>query len=271
MLFSCNEKSPKKRTAYRIKLILLILIICLTFVLYYTNSMNNRIATDIQLGATDSSSPDDFEDLIAQKPKVNQEAIADTMNTYSSFSVGTSRQSAFWDTIIPERLKPTVNFLISYFCHGYNGLSLAMDEDFTSSFGLGFSDFIRHNFARFFGGTDFENTIYQRTYMAKIEKYGWTTGLMWSSFFIFPASDISFPGTILLVFLIGYLFGLSWKDTITTENPFACAALLSFCTMIFYFSANNQMFQTGENCLAFCVILFAWILSRTIHYKKAKD
>ena len=312
LLFSGGKQTRKKQIAYCLKIIVLILTICLAFVLYYSNSMNNRIATDIHIHQntqvtesteipesieapasvptdepkvepTDDSKVEPTDDskaeptdesnhegIISQQPTVNQETVNDVMNSYANFSVGTERKSAFWDTIIPDRFKPIVNYMISYFCHGYNGLSYAMEEDFTSSLGFGFSDFIRHNVARFFGGATFEEAMYQRTYMAKIEKYGWQTGLMWSSFFIFPASDISFPGTVLLVFLIGYLFGLSWKDTITTENPFACAAFFGFTTMVFYFSANNQMFQTGENCLAFCAVLFAWILSRSIHCKEVK-
>ena len=262
LLFCGGKKTKKERLIYCAKILALILVICALFVLYYWNSMNNRVATDIQLAESGEISEEKLEENLSKKPRVDTEKLNATMGSYATFSTGKDRNWAFWNAVLPGKLKPAANFLISYFCHGYNGLSYAMEEEFTSSYGLGFSDFIRHNAMRFFGGTEAEENIYARTYMAKIEEQGWQTGPVWSSFFIFPASDISFPGTILLVFIIGYLFGLSWKDTLCTQNPFACAVFLGFSTMVFYFSANNQMFQGGENCTAFCALLLLWILSR---------
>jgi hypothetical protein len=100
--------------------------------------------------------------------------------------------------------------------------------------------------------------------MGKIEKYGWETGAVWSTFFIFPASDISFPGTVLLVLVIGFLLGLSWKDVVVTGDPFAAVTFMGFVTMVFYFSANNQMFQTGEACIGFLVSIAVWCVCRRI-------
>lgn len=270
LFFSNGKETRRERILYRIRVAALILVICVGFMLYYSNSMRNRVATDIQLGAGNSQSSleEDPEGTLSQKPDVDDASITEAIGNYSNFSVGEERESAFWNAVIPPRLKPIITYMISYFCHGYNGLSYAMEEDFTSSYGLGFSEFIRHNLLRFFGGETLEKAIYERTYMGKIEKQGWQTGAVWSSFFIFPASDLSFIGTVLFVVLIGFLFGLSWKDTVTTQNPFACAAFFGFSTMVFYFSANNQMFQSGETCVAFCAILLAWFISRIIYAKK---
>lgn len=272
LFFSKGKETKRERVFYRIRVALLILVLCVGFILYFSNSMENRIASDIQLGesGSQSSSQEDLEDILSQKPHVDDESITEAIGAYSNFSVGEEKSSAFWNAVIPPRVKPIITYMISYFCHGYNGLSYAMEEDFTSSYGLGFSEFIRHNAARFFGGAEFENAIYERTYMGKIEEQGWQTGAVWSSFFICPASDISFIGTVFLICLIGFLFGLSWKDTVTTQNPFACAAFYGFTIMVFYFSANNQMFQSGETCVAFCVTLLAWFISRTVHAKAKK-
>ena len=284
LFFSNGKQTKKERIIYRAGILVLIGCICVSFLLYYSNAMKNRVAMDLHMEAElgsqmggnegadtgDDGQRPDIEDVITQKPNISDNVVSDSIDAYANFSVGQDRQSAFWNAVIPEKIKPVVNYMISYFCHGYNGLSFAMEEEFTCTYGLGFSDFIRHHFARFFGGEAFEEEIYERTYMGKVEKQGWKTGLMWSSFFIFPASDLSFVGTVLLVCLIGFLFGLSWKDTITTENPFACAAFFGFTTMVFYFSANNQLFQTGENCVAFLCVLLAWFVSRTLLLKRAK-
>ena len=257
-LFAKREGTTKEKWLYRSKVIIGILLICVAFLLYYANSMQNRVSMDATIG--DSNINIEDEEI---KPDVDDDTVNDLIGNYATFSVATERENSLWNVILPQKIKPIATYLTSYFCHGYTGLSLAMEEDFTSSYGLGFSDFLRHNVSKLFGGQAFEDKIYENTYMHKIaESHGWETGSVWSSFFIFPASDISFPGTILLVFLIGFLFGLSWKDTLQTGNPFAAAVFIGFITMIFFFSANNQMFQTGENFTAFVGVFVAWLATR---------
>ena len=85
------------------------------------------------------------------------------------------------------KLKSTAIYITSYLTHGYNGLGLAMEEKFTSSYGMGFSTFYRHNSLKIIGRSDLEESIYEKTYMHKINERGWFTGLVWSTFFIFPA------------------------------------------------------------------------------------
>ena len=289
------EKGEKK-WPNRAKYTVAALLICVGFIFYYANTMSNRVSTDMAIGdamsqteMTEQTEPTEQTEQsrpsTATKPtqgeleklehtidqhQSNQQELNNTIEAYSTFSVAVPKENTVWDKVIPQRLKPMVQYMISYFCHGYYGLSLAMEEDFTSSYGLGFSDFLRHNALRFFGGQEAEDQVFARTYMAKLENKGWPNGLVWSSFFVYPASDITFFGTVLLVALIGFLMGLAWKDTICAGNVFAVTTFMSFCTMIFYFSANNQVFQTGEATMNFMVNFILWMVTRTICRKKAK-
>ncbi|MBO5249079.1 MAG: hypothetical protein J6B54_07355 [Clostridia bacterium] len=262
-LFAKHDGTRKEKWMYRGKILVGILLICITFLLYYGNVMRNRVSMDIAVGdgSINIEEAIDPEDEI--RPEVDKDKVNDLIGDYATFSVSTERENSLWDVILPQKIKPTVTFLTSYFCHGYTGLSLAMEREFTSSYGLGFSDFLRHNVSKLFGGQEFEDKMYENTYMYKIaQSNDWVTGKVWSSFFIFPASDVSFPGTILVVFLIGFLFGLSWKDTLQSGNPFAAATFIGFITMVFFFSANNQMFQSGESFTAFVGVIAAWLLTR---------
>lgn len=243
LLFANNIKN-KRAVLYRLKIIGLILVVCLSFVFYFTNGMRNRVANDIS----------------GNKTKVTDEDITNRMLSYATFSIGKQKENYFLAKILPAKAESAVVYLTSYLTHGYKGLSYALTEPFTSTWGLGFSDFFRHNFLKVFHFETEQNVI-DSSYYGKIKEFGWKTGGVWSSFFVYPASDISFYGTILLVFLIGFLFGKSWRDSLETVNPFALASFSGFSTMIFYFSANNQMFQTGENFIGFSVMILLWLLT----------
>lgn len=261
VMFAANGKTRKAIWSYRLKILAIILIICLLFVLYYANGMTNRVTTDLE------SDPALKEHIGDKDDKIDKDKITDAINATAQFSFGTQKENYFLNKILPSRAVSIVSFLCSYLSHGYNGLSFALEEDFTSTYGLGFSDFFRHNFLKIIGKSDVEDDVKDQTYYGKIGSKGWPTGAVWSTFFVYPASDIGFIATILLVAVIGFLFGLSWKHALTTQNPFALTSFFGFSTMIFYFSANNQMFQGGENFIGFIVMIMLWAISN-IYYQK---
>jgi len=153
-------------------------------------------------------------------------------------------------------------FLVSYATHGYKGLSLAMDHSFTPSYGLGFSPFVRHNVLRILGKSENEQAVYANTYAGKTEADGWSTGLMWSTFFVNPASDITFPGTIVLMFVIGYLWSLAWRDALERDDVLAIVVFFYLSILVFYLSANNQILEGGETTIGFTVVFSTWLVRR---------
>lgn len=237
----------------KIKIISIIFILCTSFIVYYKLGMNNRIEKDY------------FESTgeILKDPDSK-------MLEYGKFSFAIEKEKNIFSWL-PNKIKSPFMYITSYLTHGYMGLSMAMEEKFTSSYGFGFSTFFRHNFLKIIGKTEIEEKLYERTYMNKIHSKGWYTGMVWSSFFIFSASDIGFVGTLVLVLIIGYFFAISWKDTLVSKNVFACICFFSFCTMICYFSANNQLFQSGEFFMSTTVYLFLWAMSKITLFKKVKN
>ncbi|WP_310528418.1 hypothetical protein, partial [Nocardioides sp.] len=151
----------------------------------------------------------------------------------------------------------------SYVTHGYKGLDLAMQEPFRPTWGLGFSEFGRHNVLRLIGHADREDDVVERTYAGQIDER-WPVGQLWGTFFIHPASDIGFPGTVVLLALIGFLFGLSWRDTLVRRDPLACGVFFHLCILVIYIPANNQLFQGGELTIGFTVLVAAWLWRRRL-------
>jgi hypothetical protein len=76
---------------------------------------------------------------------------------------------------------------------------------------------------------------------------------------------VSFPGTLVVVFIIGRLFALSWLDTLRGQNPLAVVAFAQLVVMLYYFPANNQMLQSGEAAASLLGILGAWLFTRRAH------
>jgi hypothetical protein len=153
-----------------------------------------------------------------------------------------------------------------YLTSGYYGLSLSLREPFIPMFGVGNSTFLYRQVAR----VTSDREILRMPYPVRIEKYGWDSQTLWSTIYPWIASDVSFPGTIVIVYLIGRLFALSWIDTLGGKNPFAVVMFSQFLIMLFYFPANNQLVQSGEGFTAFWVTLIVWWHTRPLQPARAQ-
>ena len=148
--------------------------------------------------------------------------------------------------------------LSAYLTQGYYALYLSLKEPFEPMFGIGNSMFLYRNVAKITG----DDSILLLPYPVRIEKYGWDAYGNWSSIYPWIASDVSFPGTLLIVFLIGRFLAMSWLDALDGHNPFAVAIFAQFIIMVFYFSANNQILQSGESLIGFYSLLLLWLVTR---------
>jgi len=154
---------------------------------------------------------------------------------------------------------PVVVFLergALYLTQGYYALGLALELPWQPTWGVGHSFFTIDNAARWFPA------VLSRPYPMRIEAFGWDAYRSWSSFYPWVASDLSFAGTLVLMFMIGLGTGVSWRDTLNGASPFAVAAFGCFLVVILYLPANNQMLQFGEGWTATWGILAAWLLVR---------
>lgn len=156
---------------------------------------------------------------------------------------------------LPAEARTGAIALSNYLTQGYYALSLTLEEPFVPMWGVGNSFFLYFNAAEITGLSE----IQEMPYPVRLQKRGrWDAYGKWSTIYPWIASDVSFPGTILVVLIIGRLFALSWLDTLRGHNPFAVAVFSQFVIMLFYFSANNQVVQTGEALTGFYGSLVLW-------------
>lgn len=151
----------------------------------------------------------------------------------------------------------------SYWCQGYYGMSLSVGKEFTTTYGIGNSAFLRSNFKDILG-IDVTN----RTYQHKITNK-WDENASWHSFYSYFANDISFYGVILLMFILGMLLAFVFKDALA-GNLIAKLLLPLFLILFIYMPANNQLFTQMQTFCAFYELICIWLFTK-IRAKKQNE
>nr|WP_300047969.1 hypothetical protein [uncultured Nocardioides sp.] len=256
-----SQRRPRKVVAC----IVGIFVVVGLFGAYFSSTLSNRVAQDV----SDSNAEICVDDS-GEKAPVDRSKVDAALTEGAMVGFGTERVDSPVLQVVPSGLRPITINLTSYLTQGYQGLDLAMREDFEPTWGLGFSEFYRHNVLRATGNGDQEEAVLARTYPGQIEDtYEWPYGLRWSTFFVHPASDITFYGVVLLMLLVGFVFGLSWRDTILRKDPLAATVFFHMCILVFYLNANNQLFQAGRLAVGFTVVVIAWVVLRRSASRRA--
>ena len=143
----------------------------------------------------------------------------------------------------------------SYFTQGYYGMSQAMTLDWVPMYGVGNSMFLVDLISDHFTDID------QYTYQVRMEPMGWDSDIQWHSMYTWIANDVSFYGVVIVMLLIGILFGAMFKDAITSHNPFAKMSIFYFILMLIFIPCNNQLAQRADTLFSFLLVILLWILS----------
>ena len=91
---------------------------------------------------------------------------------------------------------------------------------------------------------------------------GWDSDIQWHSMYTWLANDVSFFGVILVMLVIGLLFGAMFRDAITTANPFAKISIFYFILMMLFIPCNNQIAQKADTLFSFILVVACWLISK---------
>lgn len=155
--------------------------------------------------------------------------------------------------IIPNNMKPTLIYLTSYLTQGYYAFSMSLDLDYYPMLGVGNSMFLMENINEIF-----DLNLYEKTYQNRMSVFGWHPFVNWHSFYVWVANDVHYIGVIIVMFLIGYLFGSVYKNVILYDDPLALVLLCLTTIMILYIPANNQLLSYPTTFMAFWITLIYW-------------
>ncbi|WP_426419393.1 hypothetical protein [Bradyrhizobium genosp. A] len=158
--------------------------------------------------------------------------------------------------ILPPALYSGYETVTRYLGVGYYGLSLALVEtDYGLGWGLTNSMVILRKAKVLLG-----DSWYFHTLLPVIEqKYDWSLWTTWHSAFTWFISDFGVPGSLIVVLMIGALYGLVWRSLLMTGSVVALSMFYLLNTMVFYFPANNQLLQSADTFFGFLVLLLIFV------------
>jgi hypothetical protein len=165
-----------------------------------------------------------------------------------------------WISWLPARQRFGLTLFILSTCSGYYGLELALEKPFESSFGVGHSPVA---LAAYEAVTK-DPSLHERTYTYRIGEEGWSEEHYWSTLATWIANDVGFPGAVVVLGLLGYLWGLWWREAAAGMSDPAAVLFAVTTTALFYFPANDQVFLTADGyaVLAVWISIWAWRRSR---------
>ena len=166
--------------------------------------------------------------------------------------------SSFILTNLPDFAAFGCAMLTAYLTNGYYGLSLALQQTFDSTLGLGHSTALLGLYERASESGD----LFALSYIAKISAIGWDHRYYWSTIFTWLANDVGFIGALLGVGVMARWFRQSWIDAVRFGNDLAAIVFVFILLAFIYAPANNQIAQTLDLYFSFIIVLIAWKTTR---------
>ena len=169
--------------------------------------------------------------------------------------------------LISDNFRIIFESMTRYVCSGYYALSLSMEVEHGSTWGLGHSMFLARNADAIFG----TNFFSVQSLPALVEsQFGWSKTALWHSIYPWLASDFGFTGSVAVIGLLAYLLSLSWGMSLSTLGYRWITMLFLMLILFFYIPANNQIFQSGETCIGFFLVLGGLMLAKSRRHTRAR-
>ena len=145
----------------------------------------------------------------------------------------------------------------AYASHGYYGMSLALEQPFDSTFPFGHAPALKPISDAVIGPNYLD-----RSYLNKIDRQGWDNGIRWSTAYTSWANDNSFWLVPFVMFFVGLITALSWKDAVMGHSLLGVTVFSFMGTTSLFLSANNQVGISLDSLLAFVAVMLAWLVAR---------
>jgi hypothetical protein len=175
---------------------------------------------------------------------------------YGTFFTGVAVLMAdsdhFISSLLPEQLRVVFEAISRYVVQGYYALSMALQTDAPSTWGFGHSMFLARNADAVLGTDRF---VWQSLPGLLERNEDWGMFQLWHSIYPWLASDVGWPGAIVLIGIFAYLLGLAWGRALVSGSALWTVLLYLLLVLFYYVPANNQVFQSGETLFAFFLVL----------------
>ena len=157
---------------------------------------------------------------------------------------------------------------VFYLSHGYFGLEKCLDMPFEGiTFGLGQSWFLARNAERL----GLPSSLLDASYDRRLDEQGYPVGLFWMTMFPWFASDLTFPGTWLLMLLFGYVYARSWESATTAGEPWAVVLFGILSHFAFSLSMSNPMQDGSGLSRTIGVLLLFTVFRRRVRRRRVRE
>ena len=162
--------------------------------------------------------------------------------------------------ILPEQFWSPYFYVVSYLCQGYYHLSLAFDiphGDWTFGFGNNPSLMSLCNFI-------FGTNLMDHSYMHSLElTRGVDEYVVWHSAYMWWANDFSIIGALVVVYIISYFAGFSFKLSSTCNDLLSkIVCTVTSCMLIMMFANNTYL---SNVFYSFMFLFPIWFFTRFRH------
>lgn len=166
-------------------------------------------------------------------------------------------KSSFWVTTLPYTFSRFIAMLTNYLCQGYYAFSLSTDLKWIPMWGMGSNKWILDQLY------DTGIPLIEKTYQYRMQlEFGWDRDVQWHSMYTWFSNDVGHFGVIFIMFIIGWIFAATYKETVIYESTISKLLLGYIMIMIIYIPANNQIFQMMESQASFILVLLVWFFIR---------
>ncbi|MBQ1030900.1 hypothetical protein ABZ388_29655 [Micromonospora parva] len=160
------------------------------------------------------------------------------------------------ERIAGEQVATGLAALVIYPTHGYLGLAYNLETPFTWSHGLGSTPAIT-SYASQYLGIDADQ---YPAYPVRTEyRTGWPAGMYWATIYPWLASDLTFPGTVLFMALLGWFFARLWREVNLSGGILPILIFVQMCLLVAYIPANNQLGMSRPALIGVVTLLFLYV------------
>lgn len=171
-------------------------------------------------------------------------------------SVPIDESSALWN-LTPPPLQPVFASISMYVSHGYAALRLAVDESFSTTYGIGGSYFLLDN------ASELDPGLQARTFQAKLEaSQGYDSHALWHTAYLWIANDVSLLGVPIILYGMFMLFGRAWRDYVERGNLFGALMMAPMTAFVALISSSNQIAGQPHALFGTFALIFAWLGTR---------
>jgi hypothetical protein len=163
-----------------------------------------------------------------------------------------------WIAWLPAHQRFGLTLFILSTCSGYYGLHLALDKPFQPAYGVGHSPVA----LAVYEAVTKDPAPHLRTYTYRNGENGWSEEHYWSSLPTWIANDVGFVGALPVLGVIGFLWGLWWREAAAGMSDPAAVLFALATGMMFYFPANNQLLLTPDGYAELAVWIPVWLWHR---------